>query len=178
MMRAKIMKSLKMILLLPVVALGLSSASCVSEEPDATQVVVVVDTDLIFQEQVGDPKEFDEIQIEVEEFMTYSKMISVAEVGPGRARPPRVVTLHFEDEIPLSQIGPFTLVAKALLNGRSVLEQRRRFVFKKDVSQKLCIMLRKSCVDMSCGDGMTCGDNGCESQEVELDAWDGSRVCP
>ena len=141
-------------MLLPLVCVALL-ASCT---PERTEILVVVDTDLMA------PTAIDEVRL------------TVARGGEA----PRVAqkSLRFTDDLPVTlglvhrdgPLGPVEIVASGHLEGSALgLERVARLDFRREATVVLRLDLLARCQDVVCGLGETCGPHGCRSIDLAPD---------
>lgn len=142
-----------------------AAAGCTSP---ATQLVVVVDTDLAI------PGEVDQVSVTVE--------------GPSGAMETERSTLADRSRLPLTlgvspsgdALGPITVTAMGRHVGTLVVLREHRVTLVRGETRMLVMHLSAECVGASapsCDDTETCTDRGCEAVEVDatrLPAWTGT----
>lgn len=131
---------------------------------DATEVVLVVDSDL------ATPDELDAIQVTVTDPLG-NTMSSRADLGVGEARLPRTVGILNDTQ----RLGPYTVDVRAVKNSAIIVRRRAVFSFERDRIRRLRINLLRACGGVVCSGEQTCLDDGsCGSTAVSLDDWTGS----
>ena len=143
--------------------LALAAVGC-GEDP-VTQVIVVVDSDLI------PPGELDHIAIDVTS-PGGGLQTSMAALGPGEPALPRTLTLVHTT----GALGPFTVRVDGRLEGASVVRREATFAFQPDQSLVLTMHLTRACQAIACGPGQTCSESGCSSVDstARLTVWTGT----
>jgi len=144
------------------IALGgvLASAACA---PAATQLIVVVDTDLRI------PSAIDEVRLTVrdpsgEDREQTQDLSSAADL-------PLTLSLIAEREA----LGPVMVHAAGYLDGELVVERDATASLARGESRVLVVHLVASCVDVDCGStSLTCTESGCRPRVVgDLPEWTG-----
>lgn len=130
-----------------------------------TEIVVVVDSDMRV------PMEIDGVEIDVvgPDGETSSTMGDLA----SEPLPRSVGVVH--DAGPLA---PVTVRVRATLAGTTVVEREMRTAFVRSETVVLLVPLLRSCVGVSCRNGESCGERGCETNVVDatrLPRWSGSE---
>lgn len=146
---------------LAALALGACSAS------PATQLIVVVDTDLAV------PAELDRIEVVVR--------------GPGGGEETERATLRDRALLPLTvgvapsgdALGPVTITASGFLGEGLVVSRTHRVTLIAGETRTLIMHLTAACAsrDEPCPSGETCGENGCVTSELDastLPGWAGA----
>jgi hypothetical protein len=131
---------------------------------DRTELVVVVDSDLAV------PAAIDAVRLVV--------------ISPSGVERSEVVALEDSSSLPLilylepagSRLEPVDVTATGLRSGSDVVERRLRTGFVRGQSRVVHLVLRRSCVGVSCGTDETCTERGCDGVDVpgtELPRWSG-----
>lgn len=156
---------------LPALSLmALSMTACSASHATRTEVMVVIDSNL----QV--PSELDAIEIEA--FSPKgTKRDAKSSLEEASDLPGTVGLLH-----PGGALGTFHVVVHGKLGDKLVLTREADFSFVKGKTLTLAMNLLRSCVDVTCPAGETCGERGCTPQRVptaELSPWNGrGRALP
>jgi hypothetical protein len=138
--------------------------SCTAPALLRTELVVVVDTDLVLGE------ELDTLRIEV--------------TGPGETAQSSSAELDADSALPQTlglvhgrgARGPIRVLALGLLDGQEVLRREAELSFIDDKTLTLPLHLVRACVAPACGEAQTCSEHGCVSSEVDatrLAEWHG-----
>lgn len=146
-----------------IVIIALSSGC--SSPPSPTQLIVVVDTDLI----VG--REVDSVRFEVDS-TEIDGMTRGADIDFARSRPATLSLVHQD-----GPLGPLVVTAAGLLEDAPVVTRTARVSFVQSSVKVLRLDLWAACRSVTCGEGQTCWDQGaCRSVDVgesELIDWSG-----
>ena len=141
-----------------VACLVLTMAGALGCGDDVTEVVVTADSDLAV------PDEIDLVRFDVDATgiggQTTTRRIALNEGGT--VLPVRLTVVH--DEGPL---GPVDVTATGMREGSDVVSRTARFHFIRGESLVLHLDLLARCLDESCPEGMTCGEDGCRDVDVD-----------
>ena len=143
----------------------LSSALSAGCAPSATQLVVVVDTDLSI------PSALDEVRVQV---TGPSGMMETETSALGsRMALPLTLAVIPDDEMVL---GPIDVIARGYRDGVFVIDRAATVTLVRGETRVLSLFLLSNCVSVSCPEGETCGDGGdCEGRVIEtLPPWTGT----
>jgi hypothetical protein len=132
-------------------------AACGGERRDPTEVVVLITTNL------GVPAQLDAIRVEA--------------TGPGGRVQTSTARLDSDGELPVSlrlvhQTGPLTPLTVdvfAELDGADVLVRSAELAFVAGERRILALPLLAQCLDVSCGEGATCTEDGCADVQLAAD---------
>ena len=141
------MKSARILLTLGLLALLLGSGGC--SATDATQIVLVVDTDLSV------PEEVETVQLEI----TGPGGMSETERVDLSAGAPRPVTLGLRPAADV--LGPIRIVASARKGGAAIIVRTITTSFIQDRSLLLQILLTGDCQGVSCAAEQSCAAGTC-----------------
>ncbi len=125
-------------------------AGC-SSTTDATQLIVVVDTNLMA------PMELDEVTIVVTGPSAVSSSTSEALTGPGAPPFPLSLTVLPEGEA----LGPVTIAALGSLGGMEVVRSEVTTHLTAGESKTVRLLLLRGCIGRPCAADQTCAENGC-----------------
>ena len=131
---------------------------------DVTEIVVVVDSDLLV------PDEVRSLNVRIEDPQGDAQAVNGSLTGAGGF--PRTVGIVYEG----GRLGPVTVTASALDGSTVRVERTARTFFQQDRVVMLRIDLLRTCTDVDCVDGETCREGGCGSIDVNgesLPDWEG-----
>lgn len=140
----------------------LAFAAVPSCAPSATQLVVVVDTDLAI------PSALDEVRVQV--------------TGPEGMSETEMTRLASRSALPLSLgvapsgavLGPIDVIATGYVDGDFVVDRSATVTLVAGETRVLSLFLLSNCVGVTCPAGETCGEGGsCERRTVVPPEWTG-----
>jgi hypothetical protein len=132
-----------------------------------TELVVVVDGDLTF------PDEVDRVTVVADDGNGHTATLP----APGVARPPSGWRLPLWGSVAArGELRPITFTATAFRGTDVVLSESVVAEFVRDESREVRLTLCKGCRDKQCGEGERCGENGCTGKRVSsLPPWSGGE---
>ncbi len=140
------------------------TASCGDTVVPATEVILVIDSDLM------PPDELNLIQIIVRG-PTGDQRVAYAMLDVGDERLPHTLGIHLDG----GPLGPYTVSARARLNGTTLVRRDAIFSFVEGQSMRLYLNLPAECQGVPCAEGFTCVEGAmCVTPEATLTPWDGS----
>jgi hypothetical protein len=134
--------------------------------PQPTQLIVVVDTDIVI------PGALDQIDVEITS-PTGATETERATMLSGRERLPLTVGVAPSGE----RLGPIDVVAIGRRSGAEVARRHHRVTLLRSETRVLALHLPSACASIECAPGQTCGERGCTSVQIDassLPAWTGS----
>jgi hypothetical protein len=124
--------------------------------PSATQLVVVVDTDMAI------PGEIDEVRLEVTRPDGTSE-VEMRGVATRMALPLSVGVIA-DGEV----LGPIDVIATGYHDGDFVIDRTATVTLVRGETRVLSLFLLSNCRDVDCDEGETCGEGGtCRGEEIE-----------
>lgn len=141
--------------------LGASLGACAQDSEPATQLILVVDSDL---------ERLDAVDFRVEAPNATAKTASAA---PRASGDPIYLTLLREQ----GPLGPLTISATAKRGVLTMVTRTHVVSFVAGESLVVPLHLVRSCLGRSCGSGQTCTERGCAPRELDqndLASWSGT----
>ena len=145
----------------------LLSAFFVGCGSDPTQLIVVVDSDLMV------PLELDSVRVRVTGPMAEPTDIEQSLTGIDAPVLPLTLSLVPSGDA----LGPVEVSATGLVTGGEVISRTARTALVKGESRVLRLFLLRSCIGTSCPMDQSCGEEGCTSIDIpfaELPPWTGT----
>jgi hypothetical protein len=148
MLRCRLLGALLFTSCLPILGAGCA--------PSATQLVVVVDTDMAI------PGEIDEVRLEVTR-PDGSSEVEMRGVATRMALPLSVGVIA-DGEV----LGPIDVIATGYRDGVFVIDRTATVTLVRGETRVLSLFLLSNCRDVDCEEGETCGEGGtCRGEEIE-----------
>jgi hypothetical protein len=144
-----------------------AAVGCEQQAESATELVVVVDSDLSV------PTDLDQVRIRATSPDGDAQESSAA-LGAGEAPLPRSLVLHHAG----GPLGPFSVEVTGRRGSATVLVRVAQVTFVRGESLVLPLHLVSACRDERCGERESCGEHGCESVVVDteqLAPWEGEK---
>lgn len=126
--------------------------------PPRSQIVVVVDSDLVV------PEELDTVTLEIQRPSRPTQGPFVQLVDPAkRLAVPLPLTVTLVDREPTDE--PVTIVVRGVRRADERLVHVARTRFVEHEIRALCVRLERACVDVACAQGQTCERGVCREAE-------------